>query len=243
VFLMSSGYPNQFQTPFDQGHPGQGYSQPGYGESPPDEPYYDWNSFDPNSEEYQDYRAPDGSFPFVVTDAKMQQSKNGNLMLKVRMELHGNSFPLSPQFMMGGENPDWVARGKRDLAGLVKALGLPYLKNGPKALIGLKGIVKISHNKVMKNGEEKEYENLKFSPLGGQPGAVHQAPPVQQAPPAQPQPSYTPPPGSLPPSQMAQYHPPQPNGNPAPVQQPQAQGRPAPWGPQQAPPQGHGIPF
>lgn len=234
---MSNGYPQQFQTPFDQGYhgqPGQGYQgQPGYSDAP-DEPYYDWNSFDPNAEEYQEYRAPDGQFPFVITDAKVQQSKSGNLMLKVRMELHGNSFPLSPQFMIGGENPDWVARGKRDLASLVRAVGLPFLKNGPRTLIGLKGLVKISHNKVTKNGEEKEYENLKFFSLGNQPG-VNQAPPVQQAP--VPQPGFMPPPGSLPPSQMAQYQPPQPNGNPAPVQQPQAQGRPAPWGPQQAPPQ------
>jgi hypothetical protein len=238
---MSQGYPDQqYQTPFDPNYGGQ----QGYSQAPQEEPYYDWNTFDPNAEEYQDYRAPDGNFPFVVTDAKVAQSKNGNLMLKVRMELHGNSFPLTPQFMIGGENPDWVARGKRDLAALVRAVGLPFLKNGPKTLIGMKGIVKISHNKVVKDGQEKEYENLKFSPLGGQPGG-HQAPPVQQAPAHQPpqQPAYMPPPGTLPPSQMAQYHPPQPNGNPAPVQQPQTQGRPSPWGPQQAPQGNHGIPF
>lgn len=235
---MSQGYPQQqwpgqngpfpgqpFQTPFDQ----QPQQQWGNQQAPQAEADYDWNGFDP--EEYPDDRAPDGTFGFVITDAKTKATKNGSgLYLSITCELHTGQN-CWPRFTLKNDNEMAVRIGKTELAKLLRAIGLKHLAKGPGELIGKRGTVTISH-RIDKRGQEQE--NFRFVPAAAQAAG---APPLPAPAPHQPQQFAQPPVGPVP---MAQ--PPQGVFHQQPQRQPQQQPprQQAPWSP---PPQPDQPPF
>lgn len=242
---MSQGYPQSwdqqpFQTPFDQGYQQQPAHHPGFqhgGHAAPaqqapagyaqPEGDFDFQNFDPS--EWEEQQAPDGTFPFKITDAKIKGTKKGGTMAQIRLELQNGQGVFST-FNLKNDNPVAEQIGKQELVKLMKAVGLADLRGGLASFINRTGLVTISH-KEDKEGTMRE--RLAFKALPSQPGQLvaqapvqhHQQVPVNQPPVGhfQPNPQQAPvhqqtpqamplgimpPPGSLPPSQMAQYQPP-----------------------------------